>query len=40
MLQTQSYQTGLLTEKLGFYQDSLNRIQDDNMKKTNQADTK
>lgn len=40
ILQSQSYEKGLLTEKLGFYQDSLNRIQDDHMKKASQADSK
>jgi hypothetical protein len=40
MLQSQTYQTGLLTEKLGFYQESLNRIQEDHMKKANSADNK
>jgi hypothetical protein len=40
ILQTQSHERGLLTEKLGFYQESLNRIQDDHMKKTTQSDLK
>lgn len=40
MLQSQKYQTQVLTEKLGFYQQSLNRVQDDHFKKTNQAEIK
>lgn len=40
ILQTQTHERGLLTEKLGFYQESLNRIQDDHMKKAAQADLK
>jgi hypothetical protein len=40
ILQTQTHERGLLTEKLGFYQESLNRIQDDHIKKAAQADHK
>lgn len=40
ILQSQSHEKGLLTEKLGFYQESLNRIQDDHMKKAAQSDLK
>lgn len=40
ILQSQNYERGLLTEKLGFYQESLNRIQDDHLKKTTQADNR
>lgn len=40
IMQTDKYEKGLLQEKLGFYQNSLNRIQEDHSKKAQEADEK
>jgi len=39
-LQSQKYETNLLNERIGFYQNSLNRIQGESSKKNEQFDQK